>query len=31
MLIKLIFVLRYCVNGQEHWDNNEGKKLYITN
>ncbi|UJR31615.1 hypothetical protein I4U23_019098 [Adineta vaga] len=26
---RIDFVLRYCVNGQEHWDNNEGKNYTL--
>ena len=29
MLIELILFLRYCVNGQEFWDNNEGKNYTL--
>ncbi|CAF4840427.1 unnamed protein product [Rotaria sp. Silwood1] len=26
---RIDFVIRYCVNGQEHWDNNEGKNYTL--
>jgi len=26
---RIDFVLRYCVNGQEHWDNNDGKNYTL--
>jgi len=26
---RIDFILRYCVNGQEHWDNNEGKNYTL--